>query len=292
MRITDQPTLHAKCLTRGTPRFADAGLAELARLEGTSSAWRAALTKGPAQAASSASGDFSVALTDEHGRCFLAVDRFATRPLCYRVIAGQLRYAERADILADMAPVAPLSPQALFDYLYFHVIPSPRTVFQGVQRLPPGHYAWFEGGQLTVAPYWVPRFTEPTAGNFDQLAQQFRSLVQQAVATQLDGSKPACFLSGGTDSSTVAGMIGLAAERPAATYSIGFEAEGYDEMAFARIAAQRFGTEHHEYYVTPGDLVEGIPEVARHYDQPFGSSSPPSPASKRVTPSSRAILAQ
>ena len=169
--------------------------------------------------------------------------------------------------------VAPLSPQALFDYLYFHVIPSPRTVFQGVQRLPPGHYAWFEGGQLTVAPYWVPRFTEPTAGNFDQLAQQFRSLVQQAVATQLDGSKPACFLSGGTDSSTVAGMIGLAAERPAATYSIGFEAEGYDEMAFARIAAQRFGTEHHEYYVTPGDLVEGIPEVARHYDQPFGNSS-------------------
>ncbi len=58
-----------------------------------------------------------------------------------------------------------------------------------------------------------------------------------------------------------------------ATYSIGFEAEGYDEMRFARIAAQRFGTEHHEYYVTPDDLVKSIPAVAAHYDQPFGNSS-------------------
>ena len=93
------------------------------------------------------------------------------------------------------------------------------------------------------------------------------------MAAQLDGSKPACFLSGGTDSSTVAGMIGEVAGRPAATYSIGFEAEGYDEMQFARIAAKRFGTEHHEYYVTPDDLVRSIPEVAAHYDQPFGNSS-------------------
>ena len=68
-------------------------------------------------------------------------------------------------------------------------------------------------------------------------------------------------------------MIGEVAGRPAATYSIGFEAEGYDEMQFARIAAKRFGTEHHEYYVTPDDLVRSIPAVAAHYDQPFGNSS-------------------
>ena len=80
-------------------------------------------------------------------------------------------------------------------------------------------------------------------------------------------------MSGGTDSSTVAGMIGLAHGAPAATYSIGFEAEGYDEMAFARIAASRFNTEHHEYYVTPDDLVRNIPLVAASYDQPFGNSS-------------------
>jgi asparagine synthase (glutamine-hydrolysing) len=68
-------------------------------------------------------------------------------------------------------------------------------------------------------------------------------------------------------------MIGEVTGKPAATYSIGFQAEGYDEMAYARIAAKRYGTEHHEYYVTPADLVRSVPLVATHYDQPFGNSS-------------------
>ena len=68
-------------------------------------------------------------------------------------------------------------------------------------------------------------------------------------------------------------MIGEVAGRPAATYSIGFEAEGYDEMEYARIAARHFRCEHHEYYVTPDDLVAAIPNAAAHFDQPFGNSS-------------------
>jgi asparagine synthase (glutamine-hydrolysing) len=71
----------------------------------------------------------------------------------------------------------------------------------------------------------------------------------------------------------VAGLIGQVAGLPAASYSIGFEAEGYDEMAYARIAARHFKTEHHEYYVTPDDLVRSLAEVAGFYDQPFGNSS-------------------
>ena len=108
---------------------------------------------------------------------------------------------------------------------------------------------------------------------FDTLRDEFRSLLRQAVARQLDGSRAACFLSGGTDSSTVAGMIGAASGTPAVSYSIGFEAEGYDEMAFARLAARHFGCEHREIYFTPDDLVRQIPEVAGWYDQPFGNSS-------------------
>ncbi len=217
-------------------------------------------------------GGFAIGLHDPaHGRSVIAIDRFAVHSLCYRVKDGQLAWDERADRLAG--DDAALDPQAVFDYLYFHCIPSPRTVFEGVQRLPPGHYAWFEKGRLTVAPYWRPEFEEPAAADFTALRGEFRDTLQRAVAERLDGGVPACFLSGGTDSSTVAGMIGLASGQPAHTYSIGFEAEGYDEMAFARIAAQHFGTRHHEYYVTPDDLVRSIPAVARHYDQPFGNSS-------------------
>ena len=97
--------------------------------------------------------------------------------------------------------------------------------------------------------------------------------MRKAVSDQLDGSKPACFLSGGTDSSTVAGIIGAVSGRPASTYSIGFDAAGYDEMEYARIAARKFGTVHHEHYLTPDELVRSIPAVAAHYDQPFGNSS-------------------
>ncbi len=257
----------------GVPRFTDTALAATARTEGLEAAWLAAFTRHGAAAAAVAEGDFAVGVTLPDGRALLAVDRFAVRSLCWRLVSGRLHYAERADDLAALEPAAPIDPQALFDYLYFHVIPSPRTVFQGVHRLPPGHCAVFEQGRVHVAPYWVPQFEEPATGRFGELAAQFRERVQAAVAAQLDGSKPACFLSGGTDSSTVAGMIGRVAGRPAATYSIGFQAEGYDEMQFARLAATHFGCEHHEYYVTADDLVRSIPAVAAHYDQPFGNSS-------------------
>ncbi|MFI5445922.1 asparagine synthetase B family protein [Polaromonas sp. UC242_47] len=201
----------------------------------------------------------------------LEVDRFGIHSLCYRVDGGQLRFAARADELADAN--TGIDPQAIFDYLYFHAIPSPRTIYKGIYRLPPGHSAAMANGKLTVTPYWQPRFEEQRQPSFSALKDEFRQLLQQAVATQLDGSKPACFLSGGTDSSTVAGMIGLASGKAAASYSIGFHAQGYDEIEYARLAARHFKTEHHEYYVTPEDLVRSVPAVAAHFDQPFGNSS-------------------
>ena len=251
------------------PLFVGSAFADRASLQ-------AALMQGEAFARAAlvaTQGDFAIAMSDAHNATsLLAVDRFSVRTLCYRVHNGQLLSAERADDLADAH--ADLDPQAIFDYLFFHCIPSPRTVFKGVYRLPPGHYAWYEGGKLRVQPYWVPTFVAPTRPvSFDTLKGEFRHHLQQSVARQLDGSVAACFLSGGTDSSTVAGMVRQVTGQPAHTYSIGFEAEGYDEMAFARLAAAHFETQHHEYYVTPDDLVRSIPTVARYYDQPFGNSS-------------------
>ena len=255
---------------RGAPRFSQLEIKELA-VSNFGAAWRRAFALQGSLALRDVSGDFAVGLHVADGTIFLAVDRFAVHSLCYRIVNGQLRFAVRADELADAH--TPVDPQAIFDYLYFHVIPSPRTIYKGIYRLPPGHYALFENGQLSVAPYWVPSFEEQSNTSFESLKEEFRALLKEAVSTQLDGGKPACFLSGGTDSSTVAGMISQASGRQAATYSIGFDAQGYDEMEYARLAAHHFKTEHHEYYVTPDDLVRSIPAVAAHYDQPFGNSS-------------------
>src|SRR6187402_236884 len=187
-------------LTLGSPEFSDPALAALVRTGNPLAAWTAAVAKGPADAARAISGDFAVGLRDESGSVFLAVDRFAIRSMCYRVVDGGLQFAARADALADAQPT--LEPQALFDYLYFHAIPSPRTIFKRVYRVPPGHYVWYHNGQLTVAPYWVPAFNPPSGSvSFAALKAEFRDLLREAVKRQLAGGKTGCFLSGGTDSS-------------------------------------------------------------------------------------------
>lgn len=263
-------TVISPSLTSGKPVFKNAQQAALAQSMGLEAAWRLALADGRAAAVAEVTGSFAVGIADVSGAVFMAVDRFAIESLCYRIDGDRLSFAARADQLGRADEI---DPQAIYDYLYFHVIPSPRTIYKNVHRLPPGHFASFEQGRLTVVPYWKPTFEPRADANFGALREEFLGLLGDAVSSQLDGSKPACFLSGGTDSSTIAGMLGQVSGAPAATYSIGFEAQGYDEMEFARIAAKHFKTDHHEYYVTPADLVRSVADVAAHYDQPFGNSS-------------------
>ena len=255
----------------GQPCFCDPKLAALQAAEGTPAAWRAALVAGPGGIVSDIHGGFAVGIRNANGRAFMAVDPLGLHTICFRLVDGQLHFALTAAELSDED--SELDLQATFNYLYFHAIPSPRTIFSGVTRLPPGHYALFEAGQLTVKPYFQPRFQPANRPSFEALKAEFRKLLANAVRRELGTGKPACFLSGGTDSSTVAGMIREVTGEAPATYSIGFEAEGYDEMAYARIAAKHFATDHHEYYVTPEDLIKGIPLAARSFDQPFGNSS-------------------
>jgi asparagine synthase (glutamine-hydrolysing) len=232
--------------------------------------WLAAYAQHGTSAPQMVKGAFSVVIAWPDEKVFCAVDRFSLHSLCYRVADGALRVAERADELAGAE--GDIDPQALYDYLYFHMIPAPRTVFKEVFRLPAGHYALFEQGRLTVAPWWKPHFDEGQRASFADLKAEFRQILLDGVRDQVAG-ETGCFLSGGTDSSTVAGLLRQVTGQPARAFSIGFEAAGYDEMEYARIAARHFGAEHHAYYVTPDDLVAGIAQVAKSYDQPFGNSS-------------------
>ena len=122
-----------RAISLGTPRFTASALAQMARTEGTLAAWQAAFLKHGTTAPSEVQGPFAVGLHLPDGRSFLAVDRFGIEPLCYRVQHGRLHFASRADALTDEPPE--LDPQAIFDYLYFHVIPSPRTIYHRVTEL-------------------------------------------------------------------------------------------------------------------------------------------------------------
>jgi asparagine synthase (glutamine-hydrolysing) len=257
----------------GQPRFADPEIARLAAHRGPAAACAELIRGKSAEAAAAIKGHYALAAIDlRERRITLATDRFATFPLCYGRSGSRFAFADRADSVPLGSPET-VDPQAIFEYLYFHVIPAPRTVFKGVHRLEGGYAMVAEPSREHRVRYWTPRFTATTPADPAALAAEFRELARQVVAREADVDLVGCFLSGGTDSSTVAGMLGEVTHRPARTFSIGFDAEGYDEMQYARIAARHFGTQHREHYLTPENLMQGIPAVAAHYDQPFGNSS-------------------
>ena len=178
--------------------------------------------------------------------------------LVYGRAGGTLVFASTLDMLTGHPGIArTLSPQGVFDYVFYHVSPGPQTIFKDLQRVPPGHSMAF-GPQAadTPQPYWSMRFAEDHRTDQQTLEKQFIDVVQGAVEEAADGSSCGAFLSGGTDSSTVSGMLSRVGGGPARTFSIGFDVQGYDEMEYARIAAKHFGCAHHEYYVTPKDVVD------------------------------------
>jgi asparagine synthase (glutamine-hydrolysing) len=188
-------------------------------------------------------------------------------------LPGGLAFASRADVLLQHAAINPsLDQQAIYDYFYSHMIPSPRTIFSGIQKLQPGECLVYEKGSIETRFYWDIPYAEEDAP-VAQLEEQLHSLLQDAVQRNIDSEATGAFLSGGLDSSTVTGYFARLHPASADVYGIGFDAEGYDEMAFARATAKHFGARLHEYYVTPEDVADAVPKIAQAYDEPFGNSS-------------------
>lgn len=254
----------------GDPRVRDASLAQRIKQDG----WSAALPSlcdAPDTFLKQVSGRFAFLWMDlAKGRLGLASDRFNTNGFCYAQEGSRLSFADRANAVPALN--RELDKQAIFDYLYFHVIPAPGTIFENILRLEPGSRLVADRRHVDASPWWRAHFEEPADADFEACASNFRQLIKNAVERDLDGSRVGAFLSGGTDSSTVVGMLSQSGS-PVTAYSIGFEAEGYDEMEFARIAAKHFGVKHQPYYITSDDLANHIPAVAASYDQPFGNSS-------------------
>jgi asparagine synthase (glutamine-hydrolysing) len=116
-------------------------------------------------------------------------------------------------------------------------------------------------------------FAEDGRAQMSGLEREFRSVLHSGVDAVASTPECGTFLSGGTDSSTITGILSQHKAGAVKTFSIGFDAAGYDEMKYAHIAAAHFRTEQHEYYVTPADVVAALPIVAADYDQPFGNAS-------------------
>ena len=260
----------------GHPRFKDPVLEELARNSGPAAAVAHAYENGPGCIFSQIFGSFCCAVVDtRNDRVLIGIDRLGQQSLYYSDAGDRLFFGHSASsVLAQDNREHGLLNQGVYNYVYFHMVPGPGTVFRGLKKLPAAHYIDYSDGCFQVANYWKPSFSEATGDTFeslsDRLMQTLRSAVKNCLPRQ---GTVGSFLSGGLDSSTVTGLLAEISDRQAEAYSIGFSAEGYDEMAFARITARHFGVKLNEYYVTPQDVVDALPIIATSYDEPFGNSS-------------------
>ena len=259
----------------GRARVSDARLSDLARRHGLARAIAAGFAEKGAGILKLLAGSFSLAILDGAARkALLASDRMGTRSLCYAADVHKLVFGSTLDaISAYPGSNHQIRQQAIYDYVHFHVIPGPDTAYVGRSRLEPGTFLIWDNGRCHAEPYWSVEFVEDEKRAFPALKEEFLALLRKGVAEAAEHGTTGAFLSGGTDSSTVAGMLRQVTGEAPRTFSIGFDAQGFDEVGYARIAARRFETRHKEYYVTPDDVVTAVPRIAAVHDQPFGNSS-------------------
>ena len=264
----------------GSPRWPTAHLAALAAEVGSARALIQAYRDSGAALLTALKGSFSLAVLDsESGEALLAIDRSGIGTLCHCVTSeGHLVFATSADPLRLRVPeAAAISNQAIFDFLFLvDRVPAPATIYRGIQKLPLAHRLLWKSGQASSAAYWRMPYASATTEGEDALVEQLQARLRQAVAGCLRGEDPdhvGCFLSGGLDSSTVLGLMTETIGQAAQSFTIGFKPQGFDESAYAALAAEHFGARHDSYYLEPADVLEGLPKVAAAYDEPFANSS-------------------
>lgn len=221
-------------------------------------------------------GMFAFGIWDgKRRRLFLARDRVGIKPLVYAWDGRRLLFAsELKAILQNPSFPRELDWEALRDYLTFLYVPSPRTIFRGIRKLPPASYLVFDldRGEPDVRRYWdlqfIPHRNRSEADWIDGLCWH----LEDAVRCHLVSDVPVgAFLSGGMDSSTVVALMARTGG-PTRTFSIGFDEEDFDELSYARLVARRYGTDHYEFVVKP-DAMEVLPRLAWQFDEPFADSS-------------------
>jgi asparagine synthase (glutamine-hydrolysing) len=223
-------------------------------------------------------GMFAVAVWDERERrLLLARDRFGIKPLYYRLADGTLSFASELKAMLEQPGFSrQIDPRAMAAYLAFNSIPAPLTIFAEARKLPPGHLLSWRQGAIELRRYARPGPVPgeaPRAGSAAELAEELRDVLRDSIRAHLVADVPVgVLLSGGVDSGGITALAAAESAEPLKTFSIGFEESGFDELARARLVAERFGTEHEELIVRP-DAVELLPKLVESFDEPFGDSS-------------------
>lgn len=228
-------------------------------------------------------GMFAIALWDRQARTLqLARDRFGEKPLYYGWVGRDFLFGSELKALkAYPGFAAPVSREALAQYLRFMYVPAPLSIYEGIYKLEPGCLLTVAGlsSGVQVKRWWAladvvqAGLNDPFLAEAEAL-QLLEERLADAVRLQSLADVPlGAFLSGGVDSSAIVALMQQQAARPVKTFTVGFAEAGFDESPHARAVAQHLGTEHHELFVTAPEarsVITGLPQM---YDEPFADSS-------------------
>lgn len=221
-------------------------------------------------------GMYALALWDgPRRRLVLARDRFGKKPLFYHVGKGGLVFASELGALAASGHFERRADLDAVDaYLCLQYVPSPWTAYEGVRKLPAGcRLVWENGVVGEPERYFDLRFDRPRHDSLRDLTGQLHAQIEDAVRVRMVSDVPlGAFLSGGLDSSLIVAMMARQSTEPVKTFSVGFSGKDSSELPYARLVAKQYGTDHHELVVQP-EMASVIPELVRHYGEPFGDTS-------------------
>ncbi len=215
-------------------------------------------------------GMFAFAIWDENQRKLLLVrDRLGQKPLFYAQRGRDLLFAsEVKGILAALEGHREIDYESLHHYLSLRFIPSPHTMLRDIQKLPAAHTLTYQDGQVTVSRYWDLSFLPKLELSEPELIRALGDRLKESVASHLVSDVPVgALLSGGLDSSMVVALMAEQTDSSFKTFSIGVEEQDFDELPYARVVADQYGTCHTEERVAP-DLVQLLPQMVWHLDEP------------------------
>ena len=220
-------------------------------------------------------GMFAFAIWDKiKNALFLARDRFVIKPLYYFCDGNRLIFAsELKAILEDHSVPRNINPWALSDYFSFGYIPSPKTIFQSIKKLPPGYFLVQTKEKTILRKYWDLKFQPDLKVSEDSFCERIIETLKESVQMRLISEVPlGAFLSGGTDSSLVVAVMSQLMKGQVDTNTVGFTNKEFSELEYAKVTSRLFNTNHHEYVVSP-DAVDVVNKLSWHFDEPFADSS-------------------
>ena len=220
-------------------------------------------------------GMFAMAIWDgRNERLVLARDRMGKKPLFYTVQNGRLVFASELKSLITLPGISKeIDPGSIDLYLTYQYIPHPHSIYKGIHKLPPGHFAVFENGSLRIEKYWKVDWSNEIAIDPATASTQLRTMLADAIRIRLRSDVPlGAFLSGGIDSSLIVAIAQQQLDTPIQTFSIGFSEADFDETHYAKMVADHVGTKHQRFEVTP-DALGILDRLVHQYDEPFGDSS-------------------